>query len=490
VVDHHPEDLKSVSQWLAMAGYDVMQASDAGQAIARIKQVCPQFVITDWEMPGLNGGDLCRWIRRERLPHGVYTIITAAPTDSVDVVRSQSLGADELLAKPVQEGELLARLRCASRILQLEDQLQRLAHPDPLTGIPTRQLIDPQIEREWHRAVRYRLPLSCMVLDLDHFERINETHGQDVGDTVLKVVAQTVLACGRASDLACRVTGDRFLVLLVEASETQAALSANRICNAIANACGSIDGKSMRVTASVGVAQRFADTASVDALIDLAEQALRVAKQVGRNRTVTYRELGDTSKLTRAASGLASLPLDGQTAKDVMTAPILCLRENDSVQDAARFLLQYGINSAPVVDSEGQLVGILSEKDLLCQSPWGDSEGLPIRHIMSTDVVSFQEDDSAQEVFDFLVAAVIRRVIIVKGDKPTGVISRGTFLRWVANRRVDRFVGVLGHSGNDYAVRSDDGDPETEVAAKVELLAAEVRDTLSPPPQAVQRPSA
>ena len=106
-----------------------------------------------------------------------------------------------------------------------------------------------------------------------------------------------------------------------------------------------------------------------------------------------------------------------------------------SAQEAAQFLLQYRINSAPVVDPEGQLVGILSEKDLITQSLWADTMSLPIRRIMSTDVVCFQEEASAQEVFDYLCAAVIRRVVIVQAGKPTGVISRGTFLRWLANHQ-------------------------------------------------------
>jgi diguanylate cyclase (GGDEF)-like protein len=483
VVASNPADLKTVSEWLATAGYDVIQAADAQQAIARIKQVCPQFVITDWKMPGLSGGDLCRWIRRERLPNQVYTLITTASTDSVDVVRSDQLGADELLAKPVQQRDLLARLRSASRIVQLEDQLRRLAHPDPLTGVPTRQLIDPQMEREWHRSARYRLPLSCLVLDIDHFEVINQMHGQDAGDAVLKIVAQTVLAYSRASDLVCRLAGDRFLVLLGECNETQAVLAGNRLRTAIDNASPCIDGRSMKVTASVGVAQRFSDTPSADVLIELAEQALGAAKQMGRDRTVSYRTLGDARNMARAASELQRRPLEGYTAKDVMSAPILCLRDSDSTQTATKFLVQYRINSAPVVDAEGLLAGILSEKDLICQSPWTDGEGFAIRRIMSADVVCFQEDDSAQEIFDFLAAAAIRRVIIVKAGKPTGVISRGTFLRWLSNRQSASPPGPADASGPRHVKRSDDGDAERAVAANVDQLAAEVCGVLSPSPQ-------
>jgi diguanylate cyclase (GGDEF)-like protein len=301
------------------------------------------------------------------------------------------------------------------------------------------------MEREWQRAVRYRLPLSCMVMDVDYFEKINERYGQAGGDAVLKVVAGTLLSYSRAADLTCRLSGDRFLVLLLEANESHAGLLADRVRSAVERASVSVDGESVRVTASAGVAQRFADTANLDALVELAEQALAVAKQSGRNRTVRYRLIGDTSDLKKAADRLNHAPLDGLTARDVMTAPIACLRHEDTARQAAQFLFRYRINSAPVVDRQHQLVGILSEKDLMSQVTWPDSAESPIYHFMCTDVVYFQEDDPAHEIYDFLCGAAIRRVIIVKDGRPTGVISRGTVLRWLADSGAGHLAEALDH---------------------------------------------
>ena len=109
-----------------------------------------------------------------------------------------------------------------------------------------------------------------------------------------------------------------------------------------------------------------------------------------------------------------------------MTTPIVIVNQNQSAHDTARFLLERRINSVPVVDDQGRLVGIISEKDLMTMMTNGESWRQPIRNCMTSNVVAYDETYSVELIYKFLMRSPIRRVVIVRGDKPTGVISRGT----------------------------------------------------------------
>src|SRR5690606_13099504 len=137
--------------WLQHAGYDAVGAGSVEEAMKCIRNQCPLFVIADWQLSEHNGGELCRWLRSETLPHYVYTIVVTASeqTSAVEVFNS---GADDLLHLPVQRSELLARLRSAARVVHLEMRLSTLTRVDQLTGLATRQFLEEQMQREWDRS--------------------------------------------------------------------------------------------------------------------------------------------------------------------------------------------------------------------------------------------------------------------------------------------------------------------------------------------------
>src|SRR3954470_8055701 len=185
----------------------------------------------------------------------------------------------------------------AARVAETWEQ----ATVDPLTGIANRQAVLGRIEEELERAVRYRRPLSLILVDLDHFKRCNDTHGHAVGDTVLRQVAQLLAANVRAVDLAGRYGGEEFLIVLPETDADAAASLAEKLRRIVGgHEVRTPDGELISVTISAGVAGGQGEVLRLDALVRDADAALYSAKALGRNQVYVFRETGDEGTVRRA----------------------------------------------------------------------------------------------------------------------------------------------------------------------------------------------
>ncbi len=433
VVDDEPSMLRIIGAWLQGAGYQVRQATDGQEALHAIEADCPHFLLTDWEMPRMDGPALCRRVRAMSLPHYLYIIFLTGKGAREMVIQGLELGADEFLTKPVNSTELLARMRAGTRVLELEQRLSWAARTDSLTGLYTQRFFYEMLQREFHRAKRYHLPLSCVMMDIDFFKRINDIYGHTAGDTVLKAVADLLAANCRSADVVCRYGGEEFCVLLPETVEVNAATWAERLRRLISELPINCGDKVLHVTASFGTAQAHDDIQTPEALVDAADQALLCAKQSGRDRVVRYESLSDADELTLQEAQRYEDLFRGICARHVMTPLVACLRQDDSVGQAAEFFLRLRINSTPVVDEEGLLVGMLSEKDLLGAMISLDCWRLPVREVMKQHVIVYEEDTPIRTIYEFLCRVTIRRVVIACNKRPTGTISRGTLLRWFRN---------------------------------------------------------
>ncbi|OHB84749.1 MAG: hypothetical protein A2V98_23520 [Planctomycetes bacterium RBG_16_64_12] len=433
LVDDDPAILRLLTKWLTKAEYRVSQTADGRQALAAIQRECPDFLVTDWEMPHMNGLDLCGAVRRLDLPHYVYILMLSVRSSSGEKVAGLEVGADEFLTKPVQRDELLARLHSGGRVLELERRLNLIAHTDPLTGLPTRRAFYENLVKEWRRATRVNLPLSCVMVDLDFFKRINDIHGHPVGDTVLKAVSDLLSKSCRGSDSICRHGGEEFCVMLPETNEHGAVLWAERVRKRMASLSVAAGSTQLRITASFGAAQRQDDTQTPEELVDQADQALRCAKQSGRDRVVGFEALADAGRLDLEDADKHGDLFHGVTARHVMSPLVACLREDETVDHAAEYFLRLRIGSSPVVDGDGKLVGILSEKDIMAALVSLDWWRKPVRELMKPNVICYEEATPIRTIYEFICRVALRCVVIVKEGRVTGTISRGTLVRWVRN---------------------------------------------------------
>ena len=215
----------------------------------------PSIVITDWVMAPMDGIEFCRLLRQKKLPHYAYVVLLTSKSQTADLVKGLGAGADDFITKPVHQGELLARLQTAVRILEQERRLTELARKDHLTGVLNRRTFYELFEMEWNRVTRYRHPLSCVMVDADYFKNVNDTYGHLVGDHVLWFLAQSLKSLSRGPDQICRWGGEEFCVLLPETDEQGARLWAERCCTTIAETSLTSGRHHLTVTASFGVAE-------------------------------------------------------------------------------------------------------------------------------------------------------------------------------------------------------------------------------------------
>ena len=431
VVDDDPAMLRMLSRWLEKGGYATRVASDGLQALAMIEADCPDFVITDWEMPNMDGLELCRRLRDLDLPHYVFIMFLTVKSASEEMIAGLEIGADEFLCKPVYQEELLARMRAGSRVLELERRLNSMAHTDPLTGLMTQKTFYEIMGKEWYRAKRHQTSLSCVMLDLDCFKQVNDLHGHQAGDVVLKRVAELLLESCRHSDSVCRYGGEEFCILLPEANETDTTAWADRVRLKMAELRIPVGDKLIRISGSFGVSQRHDDTHSPEALVDEADQALLCAKRTGRDRVVRYESLNDAGELELVTTETDLFK--GILARHIMTPMVACLREEQTIGQAAEFFIRSRINSTPVVDVQGKLAGMLSEKDLMAAMISLDYWKHPVSSVMRPNAITYDGDTPARTIYEFLCRVAMRRIVIVEDGCPTGTISRGTLLRLFRN---------------------------------------------------------
>jgi len=275
--------------------YVLVQTKDGADAWEVLK-ANPEIglVITDLNMPNMTGHQLLVQIRRSENAriNQLPVIVMTATDDKVDRNLSFLNGANDFVTKPIDEMELLARVNVhynlANTIRQLEASKAALAiqaTTDPLTGLRNRRSFFEKAEEQVALFRRYKSELSLMMIDIDHFKTINDTHGHDAGDEVLKHLANVLTSMVRQVDVLARLGGEEFAVLLPDTKRLGAAVLAERTRAAIEKSPFTYHGQNIALTASIGVASISAEGVnSIGELVRIADHRLYLAKDAGRNR--------------------------------------------------------------------------------------------------------------------------------------------------------------------------------------------------------------
>ncbi len=300
VVDDDAALRRLLEHQLGKAGYEVHSAAEGHQGVQEALKWHPDIVITDILMPGIDGIELTRKLRASELGRSIYIIVLTVLDDEDGLAEAFAAGADDFISKPMKPRTLLARLSAGARIVRLQKELvqrnlelvaalrraKAASLTDALTGLPNRRCIVERMEQECAAAERADRPLSLLMLDIDHFKRVNDTYGHAVGDAVLTEIARRIERAKRLSDVAARFGGEEFVVLAIDTPLNAARRLGERLREAIAAEPVKVGDVQLGVTVSIGVAEKAIGCDNLDVLIKAADDALYRAKRSGRNRVV------------------------------------------------------------------------------------------------------------------------------------------------------------------------------------------------------------
>lgn len=268
-------------------------------ALAKVHSAPIDLILLDIEMPDLDGYAVLRALKSNPETAAVPVIFVTGRSSEENEAEGLRLGAIDYITKPYNPAIVLARVRnqlllrsYARNLEALNAELERLATSDPLTGIANRRAFRDRANAEIRRLGRYGGTDVLMMLDIDHFKRVNDTHGHDAGDEVLRQFTARVSGCLRATDLFGRLGGEEFGILALESDMQSGAVLANRLLQAVRGSPVPWNGQEIAMTVSVGLSEVRGAETSIDALIARADEALYRAKRSGRNR-VDFATSGD-----------------------------------------------------------------------------------------------------------------------------------------------------------------------------------------------------
>ncbi|MDT5156228.1 MAG: hypothetical protein QOH51_585 [Acidobacteriota bacterium] len=281
VVDDETDKRLLLAFALENEGYQVHTAEDGVEGLAAVDLHQPDLIVTDVMMPRMDGYEMIRRVRSNPQTKFIPVIFqSAARVEGRDVRLGSELGALGYLTDPTDLDLLRSRAKTLLELKQHLDSFQEAAFTDYLTGLANRRRFERQLEREVARTERYGHPFCLLLIDIDNFKGVNDTHGHDVGDEALRRVANVIQSGTRGIDTGARIGGDEFAVILPETNLVRGLEVAERLRVAIAALEIEPPG---RVTASIGVAELPSCARSGDGLRSSADAALYDAKHGGRN---------------------------------------------------------------------------------------------------------------------------------------------------------------------------------------------------------------
>jgi two-component system cell cycle response regulator len=297
VIDDNEVIKRLATMLLVKKGYSVETATNGPEGIASAKSFNPHVILLDVIMPEIDGYEVCRCLKADGETKDIPIIMVTSKAEIVDKVKGLELGAADYVQKPFDHDELQARVATQVKMKVLWDELQEknklleeLVKKDGLTNLYNHRYFHDRIVEEFNRCKRYGLSVSCVLMDIDFFKKINDTYGHQAGDEILKKLAEKILSNIRDVDIAARYGGEEFALILPHTTIENAANFSERLRRCVDETDFQFNGISIKVTVSLGVASLPENKPATHTdIIRFADEALYAAKTAGRNRVELYR---------------------------------------------------------------------------------------------------------------------------------------------------------------------------------------------------------
>ena len=303
VVDDHEDNVEVLRARLEARGYEVEGATNGQQALDTVNRWCPDLVLLDVMMPDMDGLEVVQRLKANRNLPFIPVIMQTALDSTERMVAGLEAGADDYVTKPINFQELEARVRSLLRIKKLQqeladrekelsnmnDKLLYISMTDGLTGVDNRRALEQRLHEMFEHSLRLHEPIACVMCDIDHFKRVNDTYGHAAGDAVLKQFAEILKDAAREIDRVGRYGGEEFLMLLPGTVLDSAVTFAERVRQRVEENTFSFEGGTLTRTVSFGVASwPHPKIQGREGMLKAADDALYVAKEMGRNRVVRF----------------------------------------------------------------------------------------------------------------------------------------------------------------------------------------------------------
>ena len=294
IVDDRPNSYERIVDTLAQE-HAVDVEADPNEGLFHAAEGNYDLVIVSLALKNFDGLRLCSQIRSLDRTRNVPILAVAEADNNQKLVRGLEIGVNDYLIRPIDKNEMLARVRTQIKkkryTERLRDNVQmsiEMAITDALTGLFNRRYMETHLATLVEQAASRGKPIAVMVLDIDFFKSINDGHGHDAGDDVLREFSLRIRKSIRNIDLACRYGGEEFVLVMPETDMAVAAMVAERLRRRIATEPFVIQqgARSLEVTISIGIAALTAPTDTAAAILKRADEALYRAKRDGRNRVV------------------------------------------------------------------------------------------------------------------------------------------------------------------------------------------------------------
>jgi two-component system cell cycle response regulator len=294
VIEDRPESVAWFVSALTPAN-EVLAADTFEEALVRVRGGDFDLIVVSLGLRGFDGLRLCSQLRS--LPEGrnVPILVLVSDGDRRKLTQALEMGVNDYLTRPVDKNELIARVRTQLRKKRYADKLRHnvqlsleMAITDQLTGLHNRRYMARHLDALIAGSHKSGKPIAFLIMDIDHFKAVNDTHGHDSGDEVLREFAGRISANVRGIDLACRYGGEEFVVVMPDTDMELALTVAERLRKSVEETAFAISREphALHITISIGLAGSETSADSADALLHRADQALYRAKREGRNRVI------------------------------------------------------------------------------------------------------------------------------------------------------------------------------------------------------------
>ncbi|MFH1092861.1 MAG: diguanylate cyclase [Candidatus Omnitrophota bacterium] len=289
IVEDNKKDVEFLQKTLAKEKYAVIHAPDGKTAFEMLEKNQPDIIILDLLLPDMDGFEICRRLRAEERFLSIPILFFTSSNNMDNKLLGLQLGASDFLGKGCDERELLLRLRNLLHYKKQYDEMVKLSVIDSLTHVYNRRYFQHRLMDEFERGRRYDREFCCMIIDVDKFKSVNDTHGHPVGDDVLRNVAAILRRNTRAADVLCRYGGDEFGLLLPETNFPGAFVTAERVRAVVEKTDFTKTDNPVKITLSCGISSLIEGGAlGMDELVTQADVALYQAKRSGRNQISFY----------------------------------------------------------------------------------------------------------------------------------------------------------------------------------------------------------